>query len=330
MNSNGEQAEVLFEKLRALRLRLANREGMPAYLVFTDKSLREMAATAPVTKDAFLQIHGVGDTKLQQYGQEFLELIRSHVSSVSNETTNPAASSSDSAESKPEKGRETTKSALQTVGGWLKITLSLVADWLIWLMIHLPHPNERLLLPTRREPLRRGLKHELKRIHNFTCVYCGHRKPPFALQIDHMVPLTRGGSNEQENLQVTCRPCNWRKGIHTDEEFRDRYSRLVPTERLTPPSSPISQAELTAETQRTTQPNTVRKFRRSRFISKREKILAGCVVVFGVTAWILAVSLHYLGLTGLNLAVPPVVTGAALGFGVWRRAEAIGAMIEEE
>ena len=48
------------------------------------------------------------------------------------------------------------------------------------------------------------------------------------MDIDHMIPVIRGGSNDESNLQVICRPCNLRKGLQTDEEFRERYARLVP------------------------------------------------------------------------------------------------------
>lgn len=70
--------EGLYEKLRKLRLDLATEQNLPAYLIFSDVSLKEMANLAP-TKDAdFLAISGVGETKLARYGFDFMELIKAH------------------------------------------------------------------------------------------------------------------------------------------------------------------------------------------------------------------------------------------------------------
>jgi ATP-dependent DNA helicase RecQ len=65
----------LFEALRALRKRLADERGVPAYVVFNDATLREMAARRPTTEADFLAISGVGATKLATYGPDFLALI---------------------------------------------------------------------------------------------------------------------------------------------------------------------------------------------------------------------------------------------------------------
>jgi len=71
--------EVLFEKLRQLRKDLADREGVPPYIVFGDTSLRAMARTYPVTESEFGAITGVGANKLRNYGAPFLEEIRAHL-----------------------------------------------------------------------------------------------------------------------------------------------------------------------------------------------------------------------------------------------------------
>jgi ATP-dependent DNA helicase RecQ len=67
----------LFERLRAVRKRLADREGVPAYIVFSDAVLRQMAAHAPRTRAELLQISGVGPVKLERYGDAFLEALES-------------------------------------------------------------------------------------------------------------------------------------------------------------------------------------------------------------------------------------------------------------
>jgi ATP-dependent DNA helicase RecQ len=65
----------LFDHLRTLRRRLASERGVPAYVVFGDASLREMARLRPHSTDALLEVKGVGDRKLAEYGDAFLEAI---------------------------------------------------------------------------------------------------------------------------------------------------------------------------------------------------------------------------------------------------------------
>jgi ATP-dependent DNA helicase RecQ len=68
--------EGLFEELRRLRRELAQKRGLPAYIVFSDASLRDMARQRPTTASALLLIFGVGEKKLEQYGAQMLEAIR--------------------------------------------------------------------------------------------------------------------------------------------------------------------------------------------------------------------------------------------------------------
>ena len=69
---------ILFEKLASLRLSLARESGVPAYVVFSDATLREMCQQMPVTENRFLKITGVGLTKLEKYGDAFMQVIRSY------------------------------------------------------------------------------------------------------------------------------------------------------------------------------------------------------------------------------------------------------------
>lgn len=66
----------LFETLRALRKQLADDRGVPAYVVFSDKTLQDMADRRPRTPEQFLEVHGVGQKKLDQYGELFLAELR--------------------------------------------------------------------------------------------------------------------------------------------------------------------------------------------------------------------------------------------------------------
>ena len=74
-----EYDQELFNQLRALRKQIADRDGVPPYVVFGDASLAEMAATLPTDRDALLQVNGVGQAKLQRYGSAFMEEIISYL-----------------------------------------------------------------------------------------------------------------------------------------------------------------------------------------------------------------------------------------------------------
>ncbi len=69
----------LFAALKRLRLSIAAQRHVPAYLVFSDKTLLEMARQAPHDLEAFAAINGVGGSKLRDFGQTFIAAIRAHV-----------------------------------------------------------------------------------------------------------------------------------------------------------------------------------------------------------------------------------------------------------
>ena len=72
--------EGLFEALRVLRKRLADAGGVPPYVIFSDVALAEMASYLPTDPAALLRINGVGKLKLQRFGEEFIDEIRSYLS----------------------------------------------------------------------------------------------------------------------------------------------------------------------------------------------------------------------------------------------------------
>jgi ATP-dependent DNA helicase RecQ len=77
-----EWAEVdqeLFKLIRQKRADLARSQGVPAFVIFGDKSLREMARIKPVTKEAFAAVYGVGDHKLRVYADEFIRVIKKYL-----------------------------------------------------------------------------------------------------------------------------------------------------------------------------------------------------------------------------------------------------------
>lgn len=103
----------LFDALRALRRELALRRNVPAYVVFSDAALRDMARLRPSTLEAFLRVSGVGSAKAEQYGDIFLDAIsrycREHALSM--DAAAPQGIPS------PRKGRSTLNLARQTAYG---------------------------------------------------------------------------------------------------------------------------------------------------------------------------------------------------------------------
>ena len=74
----------LFERLRTLRKRLADEAGKPPYIVFSDAALRDMCAKRPATDEEFLEVSGVGATKLARYGEAFLSEIAAFEQGLAN------------------------------------------------------------------------------------------------------------------------------------------------------------------------------------------------------------------------------------------------------
>ncbi len=73
-----EEVPELMKLLRELRKRTAATLGVPAYVVFTDASLRDMSAKQPQTPEEFRQISGVGSIKAERFGKQFMEVIRKY------------------------------------------------------------------------------------------------------------------------------------------------------------------------------------------------------------------------------------------------------------
>jgi ATP-dependent DNA helicase RecQ len=78
LDDAGPASPELFEALRRRRLELAKSLRVAAYVVFPDKTLLDMARRRPKDLTEMAAVHGVGEAKLRQYGQDFLEVIRAH------------------------------------------------------------------------------------------------------------------------------------------------------------------------------------------------------------------------------------------------------------
>jgi ATP-dependent DNA helicase RecQ len=85
----GDPDYPLFESLKARRGALARAQGVPAYVIFPDRTLIEMAQHKPQTLAALADLHGVGKAKLAQYGEVFLEVIRGGGSAISGPVPTP-------------------------------------------------------------------------------------------------------------------------------------------------------------------------------------------------------------------------------------------------
>src|SRR5207247_5636849 len=81
--------EMLFDRLRGLRRKLADERDVPAYVIFSDVSLREMARNYPTNAGEFRRIAGVGEQKLKDFAEPFLSEIRAYL------TTNECRTFSD-------------------------------------------------------------------------------------------------------------------------------------------------------------------------------------------------------------------------------------------
>ncbi len=81
-----EKKDENFEILRTLRTKLASQSGVPAYVIFSDATLKEMAKKLPNNKKSFLAINGVGEVKFEKYGEEFIEQLKGLKQSVLSDT----------------------------------------------------------------------------------------------------------------------------------------------------------------------------------------------------------------------------------------------------
>ena len=111
------------------------------------------------------------------------------------------------------------------------------------------------------------LKRKLCQDQDYLCMYCGRRRAFTDLEIDHKIPVKRGGSDNLRNLQVICPTCNKRKGNQTDTEFRRRYKELLP-KRQEPPEPAIRQDAFDMVTATTNRPRNARTNQQTKTSSK--------------------------------------------------------------
>jgi hypothetical protein len=83
----------------------------------------------------------------------------------------------------------------------------------------------------KRQQIKPRLRFSILNRDNFTCRYCGHEAPDVVLHVDHIVPVSQGGTNDCENLITACAECNLGKAdleiIDPSEQARDAIHTLI-------------------------------------------------------------------------------------------------------
>ena len=93
----------------------------------------------------------------------------------------------------------------------------------------------------------RQIKTELFKIQKGKCMYCGHAPGKEYIDLDHKNPLSNGGSNNINNFQMLCGPCNRLKGNRTNTEFRRMY-KFGPSTNARPPAKRIPRSRFESTT----------------------------------------------------------------------------------
>ncbi len=191
-------------------------------------------------------------------------------------------------------------------------------DWYHVLALRIK-AGERAVPPTKRGTISPGLRSTIRERQGNFCMYCGVallRLNRNQRHIDHMMPVERGGPNEESNMQALCGRCNSRKGVQSDGEFRERYGELMkglsPGQ---PPPQRIEQKRFVSVSKKTRQLASTREARMAVFKTPAQKISsasAAAGVAAGV-AWFFA--------AGLTLPEEPwagniILGGAIAAFGL--------------
>ena len=183
------------------------------------------------------------------------------------------------------------------------------ADLVIYLMVRVQGGGQRVK-PTLRRPFEPGQKEALFRRQDGRCMYCGAERDIREFQIDHMVPVVRGGPHEMANFQLLCGPCNNRKRDYTDEEFRQRFRELTGPPRrgrgaYEPPAQQIPLDSFEEVSLRTEVPRSLQDFHSMKFNPPLGKVAIGCAVVgiVALAAW-MAVSVVQAGSLSPSKALP--------------------------
>ncbi len=81
-----------------------------------------------------------------------------------------------------------------------------------------------MLKKTKRIKIPNEVRNYVFNRYNYQCKSCGKTKQQTTLNIDHIIPLAKGGSNDMSNLQTLCEQCNQKKKDNLDSRFRRHFS----------------------------------------------------------------------------------------------------------
>lgn len=184
---------------------------------------------------------------------------------------------------------------VKTAGGVIATRALGVVDWYHRYTLRI-RAGERAVARTTRTRFSPETSRRVSARQGNRCMYCGITLNRNNRQIDHIYPVEFGGPNEDQNLQALCGPCNARKGVQTDSDFRHRYREVldeVPVGR--PPSTRIPQSKFQEITRRTQQGATTKGLRRAVFRTSKQKIMAGSTAAGAVLglAWFFAMPLTF-------------------------------------
>lgn len=188
--------------------------------------------------------------------------------------------------------------------------------------------GDRKIRPTQRVSLDK-YRSRLFKDQGGKCKYCGAPKRKANFQIDHIDPVVMGGSNDYENLQLLCPPCNQRKGIQSDAEFRQRYKSLLPAGKRTP-QSVIPQDRFKAVTRKTTESERVKAFRKTKYWSPRDRIRGGSICTAMAVFVVLLILFASIGLTDAALLLLSVMGAGLVGGGIYLRAGYTDKLVESD
>ncbi len=164
-----------------------------------------------------------------------------------------------------------------------------ISDWYLDFLL-VRGQNERWRPSAERISFPQSVRIKIHQRQQGKCMYCGCYLAK-GWHIDHIYPREHGGSNDLVNLQGLCPPCNLRKGVQTDEEYRKRFRKLLPpvdpTVDPVPPADRIPKWEFDKRTKQTSLSSSARSRTKSKYKSPRQKIVSGSLItgVFASVTW---------------------------------------------